>query len=99
MHAACQLSISPGRSPAGYACPDEQADPAASTPLHGNVGELSFLLLGGGIGLAAGISPGPVLTLVLSETLRHGWLRGAAVAAGPLLADGPIIVFALIFLR
>ena len=68
-------------------------------PLHGSVGALSFLLLGGGIGLAAGISPGPVLTLVLSETLRHGWLRGAAVAAGPLLADGPIILIALIFLR
>jgi threonine/homoserine/homoserine lactone efflux protein len=53
-------------------------------------------LLGAGIGFVAGISPGPVLTLVLTETLRGGWLRGAAVAAGPLLADGPIVLLAVL---
>jgi threonine/homoserine/homoserine lactone efflux protein len=57
---------------------------------------LSFLVLGGGIGLFAGVSPGAVLTLVVAETLRGGWRRGAAVAAGPLLADGPIIAAALL---
>ena len=56
---------------------------------------LTFLALGAGIGLVAGVSPGPVLTLVVAETLKGGWLRGAAVAAGPLLADGPIVVLAL----
>jgi len=56
---------------------------------------LAFLVLGAGIGFIAGISPGPVLTLVVSETLRGGWLRGSAVAAGPLLADGPIVVAAI----
>ena len=56
---------------------------------------LTFWLLGAGIGFIAGVSPGPVLTLVVSETLRGGRLRGAAVAAGPLLADGPIIVLAV----
>jgi threonine/homoserine/homoserine lactone efflux protein len=56
---------------------------------------LTFLLLGAGIGLVAGVSPGPVLTLVVTETLKSGWLRGAAVAAGPLLADGPILLLAL----
>jgi threonine/homoserine/homoserine lactone efflux protein len=56
---------------------------------------LTFLILGAGIGFVAGVSPGPVLTLVVSETLRGGWPRGAAVAAGPLLADGPIVVVAL----
>ena len=55
-------------------------------------------MLGAGIGFVAGVSPGPVLTLVLAETLRGGWLRGAAVAAGPLLADGPIIALALVVL-
>jgi threonine/homoserine/homoserine lactone efflux protein len=59
---------------------------------------LSFLLVGAGIGFVAGVSPGPVLTLVLAETLRGGWLRGSAVAAGPLLCDGPIIVLALLVL-
>jgi threonine/homoserine/homoserine lactone efflux protein len=56
---------------------------------------LTFLVLGAGIGLVAGVSPGPVLTLVVAETLKGGWLRGAAVAAGPLLADGPIILLAI----
>jgi threonine/homoserine/homoserine lactone efflux protein len=56
---------------------------------------LTFLALGAGIGFIAGISPGPVLTLVVSETLRGGWLRGSAVAAGPLLADGPIVLVAV----
>lgn len=59
---------------------------------------LSFLLLGAGIGFVAGVSPGPVLTLVLAETVRGGWRRGAAVAAGPLLADGPIIALAVLVL-
>ncbi|MCC6177520.1 MAG: LysE family transporter [Chloroflexi bacterium] len=57
---------------------------------------LSFLVLGGGIGFVAGVSPGPVLTLVVAETLGGGWRRGAAVAAGPLLADGPIVVLAFL---
>jgi threonine/homoserine/homoserine lactone efflux protein len=56
---------------------------------------LSFLLLGAGIGFVAGVTPGPVLTLVVAETFRGGWSRGAAVAAGPLLADGPIILLAV----
>src|SRR5262245_46021732 len=56
---------------------------------------LTFLILGAGIGFVSGVSPGPVLTLVVTETLKGGWLRGAAVAAGPLLADGPIILVAV----
>lgn len=56
---------------------------------------LTFLVLGAGIGFVSGVSPGPVLTLVVTETLKGGWLRGAAVAAGPLLADGPIILVAV----
>ena len=56
-------------------------------------------MFGAGIGFVAGVSPGPILTLVVAETLRGGWLRGAAVAAGPLLADGPIIMLALLVMR
>lgn len=55
----------------------------------------TFLLLGAGIGFVAGVTPGPVLTLVVAETFQGGWSRGAAVAAGPLLADGPIILLAV----
>jgi threonine/homoserine/homoserine lactone efflux protein len=62
----------------------------------GTLSAVEFLVLGAGIGFVSGISPGPVLTLVVSETLKGGWLRGAAVAAGPLLADGPIVLVALV---
>lgn len=57
---------------------------------------MTLLLLGAAIGFVAGVSPGPVLTLVVTETMKGGWLRGEAVAAGPLLADGPIIVVAVL---
>src|SRR5919199_1630677 len=60
---------------------------------------LTFLLLGAGIGFVAGVSPGPVLTLVVTETLKGGWVRGAAVAAGPLLADAPIVILAVTVMR
>jgi threonine/homoserine/homoserine lactone efflux protein len=59
---------------------------------------MTYLLLGAGIGRAAGLSPGPVLTAVVLETFRGGWARGAAIAAGPLLADGPIVVAAVALL-
>jgi threonine/homoserine/homoserine lactone efflux protein len=60
---------------------------------------LTFLVLGAGIGFVSGVSPGPVLTLVVAETLKGGWLRGAAVAAGPLLADGPVVILAITVMR
>src|SRR5919206_3712761 len=59
---------------------------------------LTFLALGAGLGTVSGISPGPVLTMVVLETFRGGWLRGSAVAAGPLLADGPIVLATLLVL-
>ncbi len=43
------------------------------------------------LGLSAGLSPGPLLTLMLSETLRHGIRAGLLVAAAPLISDAPII--------
>ena len=44
------------------------------------------------LGLAAGISPGPLLALVIAETVRHGYSAGIKVAAAPLLTDVPIIL-------
>lgn len=43
--------------------------------------------LGLAIGLAAGASPGPLLVLVISQTLRSGWRAGLLTAAAPLLTD------------
>jgi threonine/homoserine/homoserine lactone efflux protein len=53
---------------------------------------LAYLCMGAIFGLTAGISPGPLLALVISETLKHGRREGFKVAAAPLLTDLPIIV-------
>ncbi len=49
------------------------------------------------LGFSAGIAPGPLLTLVISETLSGGVGAGVRVALSPLLTDLPIIVFAFFF--
>ncbi len=51
-----------------------------------------YLAMGFVFGLSAGISPGPLLTLVVTETLRHGVKEGIKVAIAPLITDIPIIL-------
>lgn len=53
-------------------------------------------LSGLGLGLSAGLSPGPLMALVILQTLRHGPREGAKVAAAPLLTDLPIVALALL---
>ena len=48
------------------------------------------------LGLSAGLAPGPLLALVLAQSLRHGAREGCKVAVTPLLTDAPIILLALI---
>ena len=43
------------------------------------------------LGLAAGVSPGPLLTLIVQQTVRHGVREGVKVAAVPLITDVPIV--------
>jgi threonine/homoserine/homoserine lactone efflux protein len=50
------------------------------------------LLTGVLFGLSAGLSPGPLLALVVTQTLRHGPGQGIRVALAPLLTDVPIVV-------
>lgn len=59
---------------------------------------ISFLIAGMVLGLAAGLAPGPLLTLVVSETLRHGSGSGLRVALAPLVTDLPIVGLSLFFL-
>lgn len=54
--------------------------------------EASVLLLGLGLGLAAGVSPGPLMTLVVTAALRRGLGAGARVALAPLVTDLPVIL-------
>lgn len=52
---------------------------------------MTELLLGIGLGLSAGISPGPLQTLVVTTSLRAGFGAGVRVAVAPLLTDAPIV--------
>lgn len=54
-----------------------------------------FLTIGILLGLSAGLAPGPLLTLVISESLRHGIKAGVEVALAPLITDLPIILLTL----
>jgi len=45
-----------------------------------NFPELAYLLPGLALGLSAGISPGPLLTLVMTQTLKHGKGEGVKVS-------------------
>jgi threonine/homoserine/homoserine lactone efflux protein len=48
------------------------------------------------LGLASGVSPGPLQALVLAQAARHGWRAGAAVALAPLLSDAVIVAVTLL---
>lgn len=60
---------------------------------------LEFLSSGILLGLAAGFAPGPLLVLVISETMRHGIRAGLKVSIAPLITDVPIILVSLIVLN
>ncbi len=48
------------------------------------------------LGFSAGVAPGPLSTLVISQTLRYGRREGVKVALAPLITDLPIIIGALV---
>lgn len=57
---------------------------------------LTALATGVLLGFSAGISPGPMLALVLAQTLRHGSREGCKIALTPLATDPPIILVTLL---
>ena len=56
---------------------------------------LKFGVIGSILGLSAGLSPGPLLTLVITETLKHNRKSGFRVAVSPLITDFPIILLSV----
>lgn len=60
---------------------------------------LHFLALGALLGFSAGISPGPILTLVLTQTIKHNKKEGIKVALSPLITDFPIILISLLIFK
>ena len=59
---------------------------------------IAALLQGIILGLSAGFVPGPLLTLVISESLRHGARAGVRAALAPAVTDAPIIVVTMFLL-
>ena len=51
-----------------------------------------FLFMGLGLGLSAGFAPGPLTTLIITESLQHGPANGLKVAMAPFVTDTPIIL-------
>lgn len=59
---------------------------------------ISYLTIGTILGLSAGLSPGPLQTLVISETLSYSTRAGIKVAAAPIFTDIPIILLTVFVL-
>lgn len=56
-------------------------------------------LLALSLGLSAGLSPGPLMTLVITTSLQDGFWRGLRVAVAPFLTDLPIILLSVFVLH
>ncbi len=59
---------------------------------------IELFIAGITLGLYAGFSPGPLLVLVISQTLKHGYKEGIRIAFAPMFSDIPIILICLLFL-
>jgi hypothetical protein len=55
---------------------------------------MTALASGAFLGLSCGLAPGPLLALVVAQTLRHGLREGCKMALTPLVTDAPIIIIA-----
>lgn len=50
------------------------------------------------LGLSSGLTPGPITTLVIFQTLKYGVGEGIKVALAPLVTDAPIVLLTLFLL-
>jgi len=57
---------------------------------------MTALASGAFLGLSCGLAPGPLLALLLAQTLRHGTREGCKIALAPLVTDAPIILVTLV---
>ncbi len=57
---------------------------------------LTLAVVGVMLGVVEGVKPGPLLTVVIRETLSRGLRAGVRAAAAPLFTDGPMIVASLL---
>ncbi len=59
---------------------------------------IDFLIAGILLGLSAGITPGPLLALIISETIQFDIKAGIKVALSPIVTDAPIVLVTLFIL-
>ncbi len=59
---------------------------------------MNTVLFAASLGLFSGISPGPLMTLVMTSSLERGFRAGALTAIAPLLTDLPVILISLLVL-
>ncbi len=57
-----------------------------------------FFFTGAALGLASGLTPGPLQLLILAQTMAHGPREGSKVAMAPLLTDVPVMLACLLAL-
>lgn len=78
--------------------PAGKVEPGLRTRLMPMSQVYSFFLTGAAFGAAAGLSPGPLQTLVIAETLRYSLREGLKASLAPLVSDLPIILAAVLVL-
>jgi len=51
----------------------------------------SFFVTGTALGMGSGLTPGPLSTLAITQTLQHGPREGAKICLAPVITDLPIV--------
>ncbi len=59
---------------------------------------ISYLIFGITYAFAAAVQPGPLLTYIISQTLKKGWRSTLPTAFAPLISDIPILIVVLYLL-
>ena len=59
---------------------------------------LSYLIFGITYAFAAAVQPGPLLTYIISQTLKKGWRSTLPAAFAPVISDIPILIVILFLL-
>ena len=59
---------------------------------------LSYLIFGITYAFAAAVQPGPLLTYIISQTLKKGWRSTLPAAFAPVISDIPILIIILFLL-
>jgi threonine/homoserine/homoserine lactone efflux protein len=60
---------------------------------------IDFILKAISIGYSAGVTPGPLQAVFLSNAIKGGWKRALPAAFAPIVSDGPVVLLVLLVLN